>query len=131
MICGHGVLLRHEGYGPSHWDLLWQGRACPITYEQPGRGNSGSGRHFIDYYLTYRGSVSGGRGSVHRIWAALFVYGIVVMAMHCTRLAHFQNCAPTSTSGLTARPSCLANMARNDHRMIVNTDYAHTGNMAP
>ena len=64
-------LLRHVGHGPTHFDLvIGYGKQCPTAklhlkfgvlagfWQAPHRRR----------YLSYRGPVRGGRGSVQQVW---------------------------------------------------------------
>jgi len=69
------VVLRHEGHGATHFDLLieagaalaaWQFAAAPTLLPA---GGTLAGRRLADHrtaYLDYEGPVSGGRGRVER-----------------------------------------------------------------
>lgn len=68
------VLLRHEGFGGAHWDLMLEAGERLATWRLPGRANPGDdgvvpaeriGDHRRDY-LDYEGPVRGDRGHVRQ-----------------------------------------------------------------
>jgi hypothetical protein len=67
----HATLLEHRGHGPRHYDLvLGTGKRCRTVRLERRRGRWGAtpAAPHRRRYLTYRGPVPGGRGSVLQIW---------------------------------------------------------------
>jgi hypothetical protein len=82
--CQRFVILRHEpteeGSGQLHWDLMLEADSRLMTWaldEEPRQGATIAARQLPDHrprYLTFEGSLSGGRGTVtcwdrgHYLW---------------------------------------------------------------
>ena len=70
------VVLRHEGYGPLHWDLFievpgrekllaWRMGLGPEKWKEGVKAQRGADHRKL--YMTHEGEVSGGRGTVKRV----------------------------------------------------------------
>ena len=69
---GMAVLLRHQGHGPDHWDLIWaRGQHCPTlriaAARIPGKLICSWSFPHRRFYLDYRGPVSANRGDVSHV----------------------------------------------------------------
>jgi hypothetical protein len=85
-----GVILRHTGNGPLHYDVVVAGGGrCPTIALLPGRPWRWRWQQpHRRRYLTYRGAVAGGRGRITRVWngPVQILHGFLRIDGHLLRL---------------------------------------------
>jgi hypothetical protein len=71
------TLVRHCGYGPTHYDLIAAaGPRCPTwrMVQERGRWHWTPAAAHRRYYLHFSGPVSGNRGTVKPVWRGMLTW---------------------------------------------------------